>query len=151
MLTLIPTDQPDSQDTLVKNDGWYPDLDAKDFIDQTGQPDIFDMVRVTSALQAVIEINLSLADWRDRQTVDSLSAVPATNYGGVSEKVILYTTAVFSRVRAQLLRKTRDFDSTKDGHNRADKLEETATDYLRQSTEALARLTGRSRTVVELI
>ena len=88
---------------------------------------------------------------RARQIAATLAEVPATAYGGVSEKVTLYETAVYARARAVLLETTRDYDSTKSGHDKADALEDTADDWFRQSNEALARLTGRPRMVVELI
>ena len=153
MMTLIPsTSTGDGEDALIKNDGWYPDLDAAAFKAQTGQGDVFSIERISAAILAsMIEVNASVKDWRVMQSAASLATVPATQYGAISEKVILYTDAVFNRARSALLKNTRDYDSTKDGHNRADKLEAVADDYLRQSSEALARLTGRPRMVTELI
>lgn len=149
----IPTDTPNTAEAdPVRNDGWYPDLDPDAFKAQTGLSNIFGPAQLAAAIQAaMIEVNASIAWWRTGQTADSLAAVPAPAYGDVSEKVILYTSAVFARARAELLRVTRDYDSTKDGHDRADDLGKTAEDYQRQSAEALARLTGRGRMVVELI
>lgn len=153
MTDFIPTIDPTAaDDTIVGNDGWYPDLVVADFKGETGQGDVFATQRITAAIRAaMIEVNSSIASWRAVQTADTLEDVPAPLYGGVSEKVALYTTAVFARARSQLLRTTRDYDSTKDGHNRADDLGKTAEDHLQQSAEAVARLTGRPRMVVELI
>lgn len=153
MTAFIPSDNPAADaPTTVANDGWFPGLALADFYAETGQGKTFAPERVAAAIRAaIIEINTAIAEWRALQTADTLETVPATDYGGTSEKVILYRAAVFCRARAQLLANTRDFDSTKDGHDRADKLEATADDYLRQSNEAVSRLTGRARTVVELI
>lgn len=152
-LALIPSTDPTAGDsTRVANDGWYPDLDLPAFKAETGQGDVFSADRLAATLQAaMIEINASIAAWRAGQTAATLAEVPAASYGGVSDKVLLYTRAVFARARAELVRTTRDYDSTKDGHDRADALAATADDYQRQSVEALARLTGRPRTIVELI
>lgn len=149
----IPSTNPNAAaDETVWNDGWYPDIVLGEFKQQTGLGDLYDAARVIAAVTAaMIEVNASIAAWRAGQTAETLEAVPAPQYGEVSEKAILYTRAVFARARAELLRTTRDYDSTKDGHARADKLEATADDYLQQSAEALARLTGRPRMVVELI
>jgi hypothetical protein len=152
MSSFIPSAPLSSAPATVANDGWYPDLAVEEFHSETGQGKTFDPSRIVAVLlAAVIEINASLKDWRAAQTAPSLAEIAAPTYGGVSEKVILYRTAVFTRARAQLLGNTRDYDSTKDGHDRAEKLEATADDYLRQSNEALSRLTGRPRTIVELI
>lgn len=149
----IPTDNPNADDAApVVNDGFYPDLDPDDFKAQTGLSDVFRPERLRAVLQsAMIEVNASIAAWRIGQTAARLADVPSPHYGDTTEKVLLYTQAVFARARAQLLRTTRDYDSTKDGHDRADDLGKVAEDYQQQSTEALARLTGRPRMVVELI
>jgi len=152
-LALIPSTNPAAGDVArVANDGFYPDLDLSAFKAETGQGDVFAPERLAAALQAaMIEINAGIAAWRAGQTAATLAEIPAPRYGEVSEKVVLYTRAVHARARAELVRTTRDYDSTKEGHARAEALAVTADDYQRQSTEALARLTGRSRTVVELI
>lgn len=152
MSSFIPSAPLAAAAATIANDGWYPDLAREDFHDATGQGQTFAPPRIAAEiLAAMIEINASLKDWRAAQTAARLAEIPATKYGEVSEKVILYRAAVFSRARAQLLNTTRDYDSTKDGHARADKLEPTADDWMRQSNEALSRLTGRPRTIVELI
>lgn len=154
MSTLIPTTpaDPTALAATIANDGWYPDLSLAAFLSQTEAGDIFTPERLAAVVQsAMIEVNASIAAWRAGQSAASLDAIPATAYGGISEKVILYTSAVFSRARAQLLRTVRDYDSTRDGHDRAAQLEEVAGDYLRQSAEALARLIGRPRLGVDLI
>lgn len=151
MTTFIPTNPVPGNQTIA-NDGWYPDLDLDDFRARTGLGNVFGAERLAAAVQAaMIEVNAAIRSWRDTQTAASLAVVPAPAYGEVSEKVILYTAAVFARARAGLLRTTRDYDSTKDGHGRAEALEEIAEDYLQQSAEAVARLIGRTRMVVELI
>lgn len=150
-LALIPSTNP-GEDQTVSNNGWYPDLSAADFKSETGHGDVFGADRVAAAIQAaMIEINAGIADWRAQQTAATLADIPAPLYGSESEKIILYRQAVFARARGWLLRQTRDYDSTKDGHAKSEALEATAEDYQQQSTEALARLTGRPRTVVELI
>lgn len=152
MPSFIPSENPAAPVETIGNDGFYPDLKPAEFHSQTGQGKVFEPARIASALlSAMIEVNKSLAPWRARQTAATLAEVEATTYDGVSEKVILYRTAVFARARAQLLGNTRDYDSTKDGHDRAEKLEATSDDYLRQSAEAVARLSDRPRTIVELI
>ena len=151
MTAFIPT-TPVVEDQTIQNDGWFPDLSISAMQAETGLGSVFGAERITAAIRAaMIEINAVLATWRAERDADDLAAVPATMYGDISEKVILYRTAVSARARAQLLDTTRDYDSTKDGHDRADALEATADDYMRQSNEAVSRLMGRPRMVVELI
>lgn len=151
-MTFIPSTGAAPADATVANDGFFPDLSVADMRATTGLGTVFASERVAAVLTAaMIEVNAVLADWRAGLAVEALADAPAPSYGGTSEKVILYRTAVYTRARAALIETTRDYDSTKSGHDRADALEETADSWLRQSAEALARLTDRTRAVVELI
>ena len=151
-MTFIPSNPAAEIDEAIVNDGFYPDLSTAALRTRTGLGDIFGAERVAATLRAaMIEVNASIAAWKAEQTAATLADVPAADYGGVSEKVTLYEMAVYARARAVLLETSRDYDSTKSGHDKADALEETAADWFRQSAEALARLTGRPRMVVELI
>ncbi|MBF0169311.1 MAG: head completion/stabilization protein [Alphaproteobacteria bacterium] len=151
--SFIPTNSAITADNPpVKNDGWYPDLDPDDFKKVTGLPAIHGPERLSAELQsAMIEVNASIASWRAIQTVSSLANVVSAAYGDETEKLVLYRLAVFYRARAEFVATERDYDATKDGHAKADALEPTASDWKRKSQETLARLTGRSRAVVELI
>lgn len=152
MATFLPANGATSEDRTVENDGWFPDLTVADCSAGVGVASQHSTDRVAAELlSAMIETNASLAEWRAEQSAASLATVPAPAYGGVSEKVTLYARAVFCLVRARMIEVTREHDATAKGHERAD-LTETNAPYWRQaSQEALARLTGRTRTVVELI
>lgn len=152
MATFLPANGATSEDRTVENDGWFPDLTVADCRAQVGVASQHSTDRVAAELlSAMIEVNASIASWRAGQSAASLATVPAPAYGGVSEKVTLYARAVFCLVRARTIEVTREHDATAKGHERAD-LTETNAPYWRQaSQEALARLTGRTRTVVELI
>lgn len=152
MSSFIPANAANAADKLVPNNGFFPDLSVLEMRDQTGLGSIFGAERIAAAIQAaMIETNATLAAWRSGLTAETLAELPAESYGGISSKVILYKTGVYTRARAELISITRDYDSTKSGHARADALEETTDHWFRQSNEALSRLTGRGRTVVELI
>lgn len=151
-MTFIPANGPATDDLIVANDGWYPDISVAVMKAETGLVDVFGPARIAAVLAAaMIEVNASISAWRAARPEASLDDVPAMSYGDISEKVLLYRTAVTCRARAELLASTRDYDSTKSGHARADALEATADDWQRRSIEALARLTGRPRTTVDLI
>ncbi len=151
MSAFVPS-SPAVADKTVANDGWYPDLTTQAMQAETGQDDVPGPDRIAGAIRAaMIETNIVLTSWRAGQTAATLADVSARRYGDTSEKVFLYRTAVYTRARAELLSVTRDYDTTRDGHDRADALEKTADDWLRQSNEALSRLMDRPRAVVELI
>lgn len=152
MTSFIPATNPAITDAVIENDGFYPDIALADIRASTGLSDVFTDERIkATTLDAMIEINASIIDWRNQQTAETLGNIPGVSYGQTSEKVHLYLTAVSCRVRALLNATTRDYDSTKSGHDRADALEASADNWMQRSNEALSRMTGRARTTVELI
>lgn len=152
MPSFIPANGAPADGDAVTNDGWYPDLSVAACRAETGLPSMFDADRVgAEVLAAAIEVNAGISGWRAGQTAVSLDDVPATGYGTTSEKVALYRRAVYALARARLTNLVRDYDTTAKGHDRADALDGTVAAWRQISQEALARLTGRDRTTVELI
>lgn len=152
MSSFIPSNGSSAADVVVAQDGWWPDLSVAACRTLTGLGTVYDADRVAAELAAAaIEVNASVAAWRAQQPAPSLAEIPTTTVNGTSALVILYTSAVYCLVRARLLEVTRDYDSTKQGHDRAEALEATAESWRQRSTEALTRLIGRPRVTVELI
>ncbi|MBF0375041.1 MAG: head completion/stabilization protein, partial [Alphaproteobacteria bacterium] len=146
-MTFIPSGAAQTP-TTVTNDGFFPDLDTAELKAWTGLDDTFATARLAAELRAaIVEINATLAVWRAGLTAPRLADLPAPLVDGQSAGVIAYKTGVYARARAAMVETTRDFDSTKSGHARADALEPTADIWLRRSTEALSRLTGRPRAI----
>ncbi|MCF6221649.1 MAG: head completion/stabilization protein, partial [Robiginitomaculum sp.] len=77
--------------------------------------------------------------------------IPAEQVSGTSRYVHQYMAAVFNEAKADLVERYRDFDSTNDGHDEADTLEETIDDYRRKSRENIRALLGRPRATIELL
>ncbi|MBL4839916.1 MAG: head completion/stabilization protein [Thalassospira sp.] len=152
MSSFVPSTNPAASDDIIPNDGFFPDIELDAVRKRTGLSDIFSNDRIVAATQdAIMETNAVLADWVDAQEASKLADVPAKAYGEISEKTHWYLTAVCYRVRSMMVDTTRDYDSTKSGHDRADALEATSDRWLQSSNEAVARLMGRKRTTVELI
>lgn len=152
MSSFVPSSNPNATDTVVSNDGFFPDIALDTVRKRTGLSDVFTNERILAVtLDAMLEVNAVLAVWAADQEASSLEDVPAKAYGELSEKTHWYLTAVCNRVRAVMVDTTRDYDSTKSGHDRADALEMTADRLLQISNEAISRLMGRKRTTVELI
>ncbi|WP_073955808.1 head completion/stabilization protein [Thalassospira sp. TSL5-1] len=152
MTSFIPSGNPNTNNSTIENDGFFPDIDLDDIRNRTGLTDIFtDMQIATATRDAMIETNSVLSQWRTSQVAESLADVPGATYGNTPEKVHLYLTAISARVRSFMVDTTRDYDSTKSGHDRADALEATSDRWLQAWNEALSRLMARKRTVVELI
>lgn len=131
---------------------WWPALSPAECRRWTGLGDMWPPERVRAALMiAASDVLTVLDNWRANLTVAALADVPCPLVDGQPAAVVWFKTAVYCRVRASFCEKARDFDSTRSGHARADALEQTADSWERQANEALSRLMGRGRTVVELI
>lgn len=153
MASFIPTGPVDpAEDAEIPGDGWYPAIDPAALRMETGLGTTWSAERLRAVIvEAIDEVQSLLTDWRADRTAVSLAEVDSATIGGEPAAVVRYRTAVFCRVRSKLLMVTRDYDSTKSGHDRADALEATADDWLARSRDALSRLLGQPRVTVELI
>lgn len=156
MSTIIPASgapgAPEPPPVVIGDDGFWPALTVAECRSATGLGSMWGGDRVHAALSAAAaEVVAVAAGWRAGQSAATLDQAPGLVVNGQSAAVLHFKTAVYTRVRAQFCDRTRDYDSTKSGHARADALEATAESWMQASNEALSRLIGRGRTVVELI
>lgn len=154
MNDFIPSGNGTDTNLNISNDGFYPDLTVDELRNRTGLGSEFKDARIIAlAVDAMIEINTTIMSWRQslNPAYSQLASIPCAAYGDEPEKVHLYKTALCTRIRAVVLETTRDYDSTRDGHNKADQLEAVSGTWFRQSAEAIARLTDRNRATIELI
>ncbi|KAA5603796.1 head completion/stabilization protein [Roseospira marina] len=140
----------------VDPDGWYPAVDVTALRLRTGLDGTWTDARLTPVVREEADaIAGVLTEWRagkQARGAASLAAVdPDQTIEGTPLTVWRWQAALDGRVRAAVIRATRDFHATGDGHTRADALEPTADEWLGRAHEALSRLMGRPRTVVELI
>lgn len=148
-----PPAAPDPQ--IITGDGWWPDVDLAKLreivrIDTTVTP-----ARLReAAADAMIELGAELGEWRaplEAAGHANLHAVPAPQVDGQSQKVTLYTRAIYSTVAADLAERLQDISATAAGVERAQELACPADEHRRNARWAIARLTGKSHVVVELI
>ena len=157
---VITADPPDSeQETLVVNDGWFPDMEpaavrAACMLDGT-----VTAARLLPALQnAMLSVNAELQAWADEQRVRwgyaCMADVPAQQVNGESAKLVHYRRAVHACLQADLLTTYRGGAAVTNGG----KLERThddtytqACDYRRQQRWAISDVLGQARCTVELI
>lgn len=138
----------------ITNDGFWPDINVAEFASSTRLDGTVSPERMRFSLtQAMIRVNHELNMWKRSQTPQylSLSLVPAETIGGVSTLQHLYLQAVYSEARALLTEHYRDFDSTKSTEQRARTLEPQIDAYRAEVRQAISQLTGKPRTVSELI
>ena len=150
--------------TLINNIHFFPDIYLLDFQQRYKLDNGTAEERQINALQtAMMEVNEELMnpnardcgiDWVNEQLnlgYCHLDAVPALKYGACSAKLHHYRTAIYARAKAELLERSPDVDTTRSGHDRADKLEETADKYLAEGRVALRQLMDKPRMTVDLI
>ncbi|WP_343560399.1 head completion/stabilization protein [Kiloniella sp. b19] len=150
--TFVANSPAQNEDTTIRNDGWWPDLDLSDFkADYRIATDNDDDRLSQVVIAAILEINSVAADWKKRQEATDLSSVPAPQIDGESEKVILYRNAVFYRAKSLLVAGRRDHDTTNSGHDRANRLDDSNDEWMRMSTDSVNNLTDRKRFDAELL
>lgn len=141
--------------TVLRNSGFFPDIDLKVLRDTVRLDNTVTEARIDhSAVSAMASVNRELRDWRVEQQAAgyrNLEAVPAEHIDGTSELVTLYLRAVYSLVEATIRERYRDFDTTADGHKHADAQESPIDDLKRDARWAIRDLLGRTHTTVELI
>ncbi|EIN6765869.1 head completion/stabilization protein, partial [Salmonella enterica subsp. enterica serovar Bovismorbificans] len=97
----------DYQDEPLANNGFWPDLNLKDFQAQRSLPPDIDADTISQALlAAVAEVNAELenveASWKAKG--HTLAAdVPGVKMGGLNSLCAQYMKAVFARAKADLL------------------------------------------------
>ena len=141
--------------STIANDGFWPTVDVQDFAASSRLDGSVSPERMRWALiQGILRINRELQGWQDDQRFhghSTLTAVPGLQIGGHSAHHHLYLQAVYSEARALLTEHYRDFDTTKSAEQRARSLEPQIDAYRAEARQAISQLTGRPRTVSELI
>lgn len=139
-------DAANTRDQQVGNISFYPVIAVADFCELYRVDTSISDVRVVAALRdAVINTNIDLAVWQSKQLLleyTKLADVPANPYDDVSELTTHYHTAVYSKAKAELIEKYRDFDSTGSGHGRADELTTAMDDHRANARRAIHAITG---------
>lgn len=155
MSSFIPANPATGTDEQIANNGFFPPLSLAQFkADYRLEGNIADS-RIKAALTfAMIDSNRLLASWQASYIASgylTLDEISAQQYGDHTELYIAYLRAVSHRACAQLLDDYRNYDSTGEGHDRADELTAKADDHRAQAHSALASLSGESSTLIELI
>lgn len=154
-MTGFVANSPATTEPDIQNNSFSPDISLSDFravmrLDQSITAD-----RIRHALiNAINDTNGELKSWKAEQTTaghTTLADVPADQIDGKSIKVQLYIRAVYNAAKAELVERYRDFDSTLNGSQRAEEMDETIDQYRRQAIIAIRDLIDRPRSTIELI
>lgn len=143
----------DFQDIAVTNDGFWPDLNVKDFQDSRNIPADIAAGTVADALaSAMAQVNASLnarqQDWMS-QGIARAQDVKGPSYKQENYVVAQYRKAVFARAKADLMGEWTSVVRVKSDAQPA--AQETYEHLLTEANFALRSLKGLSRVGVSII
>lgn len=119
-----------------------PNLVVADFKAKTGLGDVAEPEQVLWGLRsAQLSISTVIAAWLGQR-----GDAPLTE-----DETDLYLQAVYTAARAMILSLLRDYDATKSGEAKADRLNPEIDTLMAQSHTALNHLMGQGRATVRLI
>jgi hypothetical protein len=108
----------------------------------------------TALIEAIALVNNLLDVWAQDQQLQGITRLEDTTprkIDLVSLNVLRYNRAVYCYAAANLAERMRNFDTTAEGHKRADALTDPIDDHRRDGRWAVSDILGQTRTVVELI
>ncbi|WP_193092411.1 head completion/stabilization protein [Halomonas colorata] len=139
---------------IIINNGFWPDVDPNAFRDEERVTSITD-VRIRQSLRAAMaDINRQLASYQHNQQQAgrmACDAIPPEPWQSPGDIELLYTRAIYAQAQADLQERYRDYSATGEGKKRGETMDTAADDYRADAREAIAELTGRNHTTVELI
>lgn len=148
------TNPPSQELETIPNNGFWPEIDPNEFreeerVHNVTPPRIRQSLRV-----ALADINRQLAAYQADQQNNgrpSIDEVPVENWQTPGDLHLLYRRAVYAQAQADLLERYRDASATGEGDERGEAKDLAADDYRADARWAIAELTGRNHTTVELI
>lgn len=144
-------------DTVISNDGFWPDVAAADFEQRRATPAEQDNGAIAAALlSAVTEINGQLSAYQaTQQALGHASAATVPGYpgieGGNNGLTELYLCAVFARAKAQLLPEFATVTERDAGNDLAERAPDARTQLLAESQRLIRAIKGKRRAWADLI
>lgn len=141
--------------TDLENNGFWPDVSPGEFRDTQRLDGTVTDARLVHALRtAMADVNRQLARFQSEQQDagrGSADAIPVEPWQIAGHHTLLYQRAVYAQAHAELLERYRDVSATADGDERGEAKDLAADDVRADARWAIAELTGRTHTTVELI
>lgn len=144
------------QDTVITNNGFWPDINAGDFEKRRGVPVDLDKESIAySVASAIAQINIELENKRIvYQGAGFTTANEVPGQPKVKDKnllVILYEKAVFARAKSELLPEYATQQTKEAGENVASRQAEIRDQLLAESQQHIRAIQGESRCGVSLL
>ncbi|MFQ6333184.1 head completion/stabilization protein [Methylophilus sp. 3sh_L] len=153
MFVTSPTVQ--APENAIENDGFFPDIEMASFRDENRIDATVSTLRLRHCIiNHVLAVNRQLAVFKAAQLaagVNSLEDIDAPEIDGKNTYTHYYMRAVGSLVKAEVIEKYRDFDTTTAGRETADQLAPNIEELRRNAYWAISDILGSPRSNVELI
>lgn len=148
------TNPPSQPLETISNNGFWPDIDPNQFIDEERVHNVTPP-RIRQSLRAAIaDVNRQLASYQSSQQENGravIDDVPIEPWQTPGDLQLLYLRAVYAQAQADLLERYRDTSATGEGDKLGEAKDLAADDYRADARWAVAELTGRNHTTVDLI
>ncbi|MGP9466755.1 head completion/stabilization protein [Halomonas sp. TP35] len=148
------TNPPSKRLEIIINNGFWPDIDPNEYQEEERVAGVTE-ARIRQSLRAAVaDINRQLANFQHQQQQAgrmAWDAIPLEPWQSPGDVQLLYTRAVYAQTQADLLQRYRDASATGKGDERGEAKDLAADDYRADARWAIAELTGRNHTTVELI
>lgn len=140
-------------DRVIANDGFFPDLSLRTFLDLYRLPGEYAADLVADHLSlAVVWANRQLAGWKESRRQEGLSSLSDVPLHGVPGAALLvYQRAVFSQAKGMLLAQFRTVERREAANNDAKDGRESCDTFFAFAHDALADLLRVGRVDVALI
>lgn len=149
------TSPAEADEGTIENSAFFPDValaKAREIANINGT---ITKARLHEALvTAILKTNSNLTEWVNEQKtagITAMSEMEGLAIGDINQHEHYYIRAVACYAKASITERNRDFDSTAEGHDRADDMQTTIDDYWRDYQWALSDLQDKSRAQIELI
>lgn len=144
------------QNTVITNDGFWPDVNAGDFERKRGTPAAQDDERIAFAVaNAVASVNLELEMLKANYMAEGIakaSDIEAFPVIDTKNRVVIqYESAVFARAKADLLPDFSTVHQKKEGDHLAERSPEIKSELLAEAARIIRHMQGLKRSSMELI
>ncbi|AJG19132.1 head completion/stabilization protein [Cupriavidus basilensis] len=155
MSSFIAAAPPDTAQEIIRNDGFFPDLDVAHALKAMRLDGTVTPERLRAALvEAALSTNEELANWKARQYAaghTTLREIPTPEIDGQSAHLHRYQRAVYCMARASRIERYPDFDATAAGDRKGEVLLLAVDDLRRDARWAISDMLGIPRSTVALI
>ena len=144
------------QDTVIENNGFWPDINAGDFEKRRGVPVDLDAASTAySVASAIAQINIELTSkqtaYQDAGYATANDVPGQPKVGDKNLLVILYEKAVFARAKSELLPEYATQQTKDAGENVASSQADIRDQLLAESQQHIRAIKGDSRCGVALL